>query len=287
MQLLLEQAQWADWNAPPPAVVGVDRLYFGHETCERLLPAPEAACDWARAAGDRGYALTLVTPFLTNTGIERARRLIGCLAAVDARFEVVCSDWGLLHVLASEKTAVPVLGRLLVARPADPRLARMFHPAAGREVTHLDGTACRLEYRAPTAEAAHHYRGSRLDDPDLIAWLATLGVRRAEVDHTPHGLELHPAPGFAYSLHTPEVLLAAMRRCPGTGEDLSARHACPPGECATNPVPWIAPGFPVPLTRRQNALYYASPGLPENLAALPIDRIVTRPSTATRSHFAP
>jgi len=272
----LEQAVWIDWCAPVPKEPAGSRVYFGHETCEYLLPAADAISDWARSARDRGIALTLVTPFLTNPGLDRIRRLVDCLSAIDGALEVVCSDWGLLDVLAREHVVTPVLGRLLAARPADPRLMRMF--AAGRErmLTHLDGTVCRLKYRPPGADLARHYRGCWLDRPELRSWFLSRGVRRAEIDNTGQGIELAGLPGWSYSLHAPEVLVAAMRRCPGPGEDFSAPAECPSSRCGAPAVTWTAPAFPAPLRRRQNALYYDWPGLPENLEALPIDRIVRR-----------
>jgi hypothetical protein len=272
----LEQAVWVDCRAPMAADLAASRVYFGHETCERLLPAAGAIAGWAKSALDRGVALTLVTPWLTNAGLDRARRLIECLLAIDGRLEVVCSDWGLLDVLAGEQAATPVVGRLLAARPADPRLMRMFAGGRERTLTHLDGTECRLKYQPPSAGLARHYRGCWLDRPELISWFLSRGVRRAEIDNTGQGIELVRHPGWWWSLHAPEVLVAVMRQCPGAGEDFNAQAACPSTRCVAPVVPWSVPGYPVALQRRQNALYYQWPHLPANLEGLPIDRIVRR-----------
>ena len=276
MPARLEQAVWVDWSTPLPVEFAASRAYFGHETCQHLLPTLGVIERWARSALDRGVALTLVTPWLTNAGLDRARRLIDCLSAIDPRMEVVCSDWGLLDVLAEEKAVTPVVGRLLAARPADPRLMRMFEGGQERTLTHLDGTECRLKYQPPSEALARHYRGCWLDRPELISWFLSRGVRRAEIDNTGQGIELAQNPGWSWSLHAPEVLVAVMRHCPGAGEDFSAAAACPSNRCASPAVPWSVPGYPVALQRRQNALYYQWPHLPPNLQALPIDRIVRR-----------
>jgi hypothetical protein len=281
MPARLEQAVWVDWRMPLSARLAPARVYFGHESCERLLPVAGAILGWAKSVLDRGAALTLVTPFLTNPGLDHARRLIDCLSAIDGGIEVVCSDWGLLDVLAREKAVTPVVGRLLAARPADPRLMRIFIGGRERTLTHLDGTLCRLKYRPPSAELARHYRGCWLDRPELISWFISRGVRRAEIDNTGHGIEIMGFPGWSYSLHTPEVLVAVMRRCPGTGEDFSAPSACPSSRCGEPAVEWETPGFPAPLQRRQNALFYEWPRLPDNLESLPIDRIVRRAALRT------
>ena len=276
MSALLEQAAWLDWRTPLTAELTATRVYFGHETCERLLPAAGAISRWARSAVDKGVALTLVTPFLTNAGLDQARRLIDCLSSINGGMEVVCSDWGLLDVLAREKAATPVVGRLLAARPADPRLMRMFAGGRERTLTHLDGTLCQLKYRPPGAELARLYRGCWLDRPELISWFMSRGVRRAEIDNTGHGIELAGFPGWSYSLHVPEVLVAVMRRCPGVGEDFSAPAACPSSRCVAPAVEWKMPGSPAALKRKQNALFYERPDLPDNFESLPIDRIVQR-----------
>ena len=276
MTARLEQAVWVDWRAPLSPELSPARVYFGHESCERMLPTAGAISGWAKSVFDRGVTLTLVTPFLTNQGLDHARRLIDCLSAIDGKIEVVCSDWGLLDVLAREKVATPVVGRLLAARPADPRLMRMFAGGQERTLTHLDGTVCRLKYRPPSIELARHFRGCWYHRPELISWFLSRGVRRAEIDNTGHGIGLEEFPGWTYSLHAPEVLVAVMRRCPGIGEDFSAPAACPSNRCGEPAVEWKAPGFPVALQRRQNALYYEWSGLPDNIASLPIDRIVRR-----------
>ena len=196
--------------------------------------------------------------------------------------EVVCSDWGLLHVLTEHKLTTPVIGRVLTARPSDPRLLRMLnckgHSGKIRTLIHLDGRRCRLRFQPPTEAQALQYRSCWIDKPAVISWLMARGICRAEVDNTGQGIELATVPGWSYSLHVPEVLVAVMRSCPGAGEDFAAGPACPSARCAQSPVAWSIAGFPAVLWRHQNALYYNWTRPPHELDSLPVDRIVRRES---------
>ena len=77
-----EQAIWVDWRTIRLANFPAQRVYFGHETCWHLLPPARMASEWARPANDHGTKLTLVTPFLSNEGLDETRRLIDDLLAV-------------------------------------------------------------------------------------------------------------------------------------------------------------------------------------------------------------
>ena len=58
------------WDGP------CDRVYFGHEFCQRLLPSAGDVTAAARSAAERGRAFTLVTPFVSNAGLARVRELV-------------------------------------------------------------------------------------------------------------------------------------------------------------------------------------------------------------------
>ena len=54
-----------------PAAVPT-RVYIGNETCERLLPTPQAIGSWAAAARGGRVALSLVLPPLSRDGLAKA-----------------------------------------------------------------------------------------------------------------------------------------------------------------------------------------------------------------------
>ncbi len=170
----MEQAHWIDWQQETCDTMQAGRFYFGHETCRQLLPSPPRACELAKRCRDRGIPVTLVTPFLTNCGFRTTLELITRLLAVVETLEVVCSDWGLLYYLASQKLGTPVIGRLLAAQATDPRIMRMLDGQSAverpRVIRHLDGTACQLRRRCPSASLTGHYRGCWLDKPHVLSF---------------------------------------------------------------------------------------------------------------------
>jgi hypothetical protein len=287
----VENALWVDWRRVRPGELpAAARIYFGHETCQYLLPPPRIALELARAAHGCGARVTLACPFVTEAELASAMRLIEKLGAVLGELEVSASDWGLLSRLKGTG-AVPVLGRLLTAQVTDPRLARLLAAAtadvAEREVMHADGTHCVLRRRAPTAALARHYRGVWCDRPAAARLLAVLGIGRCELSIPAHGLELESTSTVRYSLHTPEVLVATMRRCPGEGENLDGVRPCLPDWCRGTEVRWQCDGADIELIRRDNALYHRVPVPPAELASPPVDRIVHHSVTAGCSALSP
>lgn len=276
----MESAYWVDWQEGTSTPMPPGRVYFGHETCERLLPSPHAASELAKKARANGRPLTLVTPLLTNFGMDQAQRLIDTLLDLFGDLEVVCSDWGMLDLLASRQTGTPIVGRLLAAQSTDPRIMRIMSPPASatarRRVRHLDGTLCELQYDPPSPDLALHYRSCWLDKPSVLAFLMGCGVHRAEISNPGQGVELIRRPGWSYSLHVPDVLVAVMRNCPAGGEDFDHAAPCRSGGCGLTEITWRLDGLSVDVIRRGNGLYYRWPQLPPNLALLPIDRIVYR-----------
>ncbi|HPA20132.1 MAG TPA: hypothetical protein PLU30_20455 [Verrucomicrobiae bacterium] len=279
----MEIAHWYDWRSPTGSDTSGQRVYFGHETCQQLLPTPGAARELARRLRDSGKSVTLVVPYLTEAGLRDSVRLIEGLLTQDASLEVVSSDWGLLHEIGRRGLGSPVVGRLLSGQLTDPRLARIMDVNRRRQprpVRHLDGTVCQLQYIPPSLAMANRIRSCGLDRPEIIGFLKALGIRRCELSNISQGMELASIPGWSYSLHIPDVLITVMRRCPGSGEDFaSAEHRCTDKvtpSCHGEPRAWEMPGINATVFRRDNALYYRQPNLPTNLQQLPIDRLVHR-----------
>lgn len=284
----MEQAVWYDWRRRDRELPPADRIYYGHETCEHLLPSRRHAQAFAaRLAQHPGTRLSLVTPFLTDRGLRRTLALIDCLrtglrTGLD-ELEVVCSDWGLVHELSRERTASVVLGRLLTAQITDPRILRLMAQSppgqTSRPIRHLDGTPCTLNPEPPSFGLQRHYRSCWVDRPQAITLLAQYGIGRCELSNAAQGIELAFS-GMRYSLHIPAVLVTVMRTCPGRGEDFnqpSQDCPCTGTPAASRMVTWSHATLPVNLFRRDNALYYHWSARPPNLGRLPVDRIVTAP----------
>ncbi len=275
---LLETAYWVDWRYAPSIQKPGTRMYFGHETCPNLLPPVRSAVEFAKKVVDNGGQVTYVTPFLTEDACRHAVKTIEHLRRIVDDCEVVCGDWGLVHILTTERLANPVAGRLLTLQVADPTLGALCrnHPTvpATTRLRHLDGTWCRLLPQSASPAIVDHYRTTWVDRLAAIDFLNKLGLTRCELNNVCQGLKLRPGGTMSYSLHLPDVLVSVMRACPALGEDFDPATPCQDSTCDGRQVAWIADDDSIPLFRQANALYYRHDNPPADLATMPIDRLV-------------
>lgn len=264
----------------PASAPQADRLYFGQEFCERKLPSRDQlarALAWAR---EHDLRFTLMTPPLTDDGIDAVERLLTLLEADGEAHEVVVSDFGLLHVTARRHPGVaPVLGRLLARQRRDPRLVRLMKgdgslvPASGRLWQHVP--------LPPDAVAI--YDGCLLEGEGLAHFLHGLGVRRVELDNVAHGLALTLPETLKASLHVPWGCVATTRRCHPYPGMHPAPFACLLSSCemgCETTYELRTAGLDEPLYKRGGTVFFRNPKLPPagRLAAARVDRIVTAAS---------
>ena len=258
----MEIVRWSSGGSP---VFSADdpRVYWGCESDPDRAFDSRDLVEQARRLRDSGRQLTLVTPYLTETALDRVCRAIGELAEVVDALEVVCNDWGLVHWLAECRVAEPVIGRLLVGQAVDSRLAALDMPDRQRPherlVRHADGALVQLRYRRPSQALTRHLRSLAIDTPGVLAFLRRLGVRRIEVSNALQGVEVRLDSGWNASLHLPEVPVAIARRPWRDG----GRK-------------WLHPTFPVALHHRGNMVFYRNPVLPPEESLARVDRVVYR-----------
>ncbi|MBN2053548.1 hypothetical protein JW905_01415 [bacterium] len=236
-----------------------DRLYYGHEFCQRLIPSSfelAAAVDRAAAAG---AAMTLVLPFVTNEGLASGLTIVEQFLEASPRFpEIVVNDWGMAHELKQRGIpAALVLGRLLTKQKRGPRILTMA--------------------KKLPASVIEHFKHSNIDVPHYEAFLREeLGIVRVELDNTLQGIArvsrlpaslYHP---FAYVTTTRQCLTA---RCEQPGRNPRELVACG-RECRLYGFELRHPDMPVPLYIRGNTQFFRNDRLPDDLAALCIDRLV-------------
>jgi hypothetical protein len=246
---------------------GFSGIYAGSSFCQDALPEPDALAGMIAAALDLKLSFHLVTPFLTESGFDRAARLAETLAARAPGAEVSANDLGFLATLASDFTAlVPVAGVTLAHQRTDPLIPQILAAAfPGAE----------LESRG------REFGRVSADNPAFAGFLKSLRVERLEVQNPLQGVRLEDR-GIKYSLHVPYVCVAATRFCPPY--ERYTRRGRTPGvyECRK----WcadrsyrIAPpgGASGGFILRGNAVFYENPpGTPPR----GVDRIVVhrRPS---------
>ncbi len=209
--------------APAPEIarhfgaVRFTRFAFGTEFCENLLPSEDALRDVARA----GARLTFLTPYVSDRGVARLRRLFTLLE--DA--EVVFNDWGVLRLLRAEfPHLTPVQGRLLNKSLRDPRVTSIYAETAAS---------------APEP-ALRVLQRSNLDNTSYLALLERYGVRAVEMDNLPQGTDTSFASnGILVSMYVPFGFISTSRVCMAAGLHYRARDKFQPGapcrhECQTH-----------------------------------------------------
>ncbi len=242
------------------------RIYFGAEFCQWRLPSPKALARALFAARKIGSPFTLLTPWVTDAGIERLKKLFSVLRDEAPESEVVINDLGALVLLNDEfPELTPVLGRVLIRQRRCPRVPGIIDklPPEGREI----------------------YMRTGAEDPVSARLLRRYGVKRVELDYPLQGLDTDlGAAKLKASIYTPYAFVTLTRHCPasfdGTTWQAFNKTGCRIKGCAKNILELRNPaheaGRPAPdtpLLMRGNAQFVMNPALP---ALLPdgIDRIV-------------
>jgi hypothetical protein len=238
-----------------------DRIYFGHEFCQRLVPSIDHTRQAAACAAERGWTFSLVTPFVTNAGLRVVqKRIEALLTEAPKGLEIIVNDFGVLNWLHREHPSIPIaLGRLLTKQKRGPRILRIVE-------------------RLPKAAKAHFQR-SNIDASHLTLFLKEMGVERIELDNILQGIQRDG--GMQASLYYPYAYVSTTRLCllmNGEQPDKNLRSisTCHK-ECQRYDVTLSHTDMPVPLQLRGNTQFFRNDTLPKDLAALNITRLVHEP----------
>ncbi len=237
------------------------RVYFGNEFCERLLPGPEALAGIRQEIADRGLDFTLVTPYVTEAGLQRTERL---LATLPARTEVVFNDWGVLRIIRQNFPDLQLVqGRLLIKLKRGPRIAHF------------------LDKLPP--DALLHLRSTNLGVPAYQQFLEKHTINRVELDNPIQGLDLEGVPAdLKLSLYIPFSYVSTTRFCLVANCDIPEKKGmigvfpCHQ-ECQKYTFYLNNPVMTTLLIRKGNTLFFKNTKLPPDIKETNIDRIVIQP----------
>lgn len=234
---------------PEVLPAGITRIYAGAEFCPWRLPTTAELHHALSRAHAWGCAFTLVTPVLVEPLREPLRAALAeLLPALLPGDEVVISDWGALDLVRSlAPQATVVVGRVLSGQKRDARTVTL---------------------ELSSAQLAHFREGSWYSAP-AAELLQELGIRRVELDNLLQGVAALPTV-LRGSLHIPYAMVASSRNCPFRQPGSAAPCPRPCGEIFT----LRTAETPVPLLQGGNTQFLRNDRLPDNLAALGIDRIV-------------
>jgi SAM-dependent methyltransferase len=234
-----------------------DRIYFGNEFCEFLLPSVEQLANVLEFAARSGVEFTLMTPPCAENCLEKCERLIETLPA---NAEVVFNDWGLPQAIR-DAGKTPVHGRLLCKAKKDPRLGVEGEPFS------------------------EYFTDNNLQS-EYIELLFASGIGRAELDNVFQGLRVDSASGMKYSLYYPYVCCSATRKCHFANiaeGNIKFRtiDECPVS-CSGENIPIHNLGAEIFM--QGNAQYYVNDRMSASLADGPIDRLVYMPVFPNHNH---
>jgi len=236
------------------------RVYFGNEFCERLIPGREDLQQVAAWADSHSLPLTLVTPYVTDEGLRSIRRLLEEAGKLNCLDEVVFNDWGVLTLLEeSGERFAPVLGRLLTKQKRGPRILNMME-------------------KVPPAMLAH-FRRTSADSESFSSFLRQRGISRIELDNLLQGIER--TSDTPASLHIPYAYVSTTRYCltayAGSENPYFRKIEPCDRQCRRYSFELRNRGMPVILFLKGNTYFFKNPDLPDNPEKLRIDRIVESP----------
>ncbi len=224
-------------------------LYFGSEFCSWTFPDTadiESALETARKHSLR---FCLVTPVISEPFIPRLRQsLEKIIPKLDADDEVIASDLGAIKLVKSISVDTRLaIGRVLSGQKRGPRI---------------------LDLKLNREETDYFRKGSWYQ-AEAVAFLREQGIERVELDNLLQGIAPLPQ-GLSGTLHLPWAMVTASRNCPF--REAGQTGPCP-GGCG-EVMKLTTPQTSIPLYQAGNSQFLRNENLPENLAALGIDRIV-------------
>lgn len=173
----------------------IDRVYVGDEFCMHRLPSPETLARVLKRASDLGLGVTLLTPPLTDDGLDLLGALLNALSEAPEGCEVIANDWGTARFVRENADALTVgVGRLLNKGFKDPRLP------------DPDG------FRSVSENARTLLGTGTFDHPGFDDWLASLGIGRMERDLFPFADD-RAFPDFPTSVYLPFGYVTTGRYC--------------------------------------------------------------------------
>jgi hypothetical protein len=249
------------WRPSPAGErVPFGRLYFGQEFCQVLVPSGDELGEALGHARKEGMAFTLVTPFVTDEGLRTWMEVIGQVAGVEPRAEVVFNDLGLAgEALGAYPGLKALLGRLLVKQKRGPRIKRLMG-------------------RVPR-EMIDHFARFNADVPHLSEFYRGMGFERYELDNTIQGIIRDgdtPASLYYPYLYVTTTRMCLVNGCDGRKESLRAIFPCK-RECRHVRFRITHGEMPAEVMLAGNTQFAENRELPPDPAGIGVDRLVYQP----------
>ena len=238
------------------------RIYFGAEFCERLIPRTEDLKMVIDFCEKNDMGLTLLTPFVTDMGMEKLKKLFRLLEKLDVKgLEIVFNDWGVFRFIKRKYRFNLSIGRLLTKQKKDPSF---IEDVIDKNFLNLDEDT-RIIIKECSIDAS----------PLLTSFILKNGISRIELDNVYQGIEVEF--NIKKSLYYPFVPVTTTRFCKATSYALKqsyirGKNPCNK-ECLGSVYSYTINN--VRLFLKGNTQFYCNNMLPKNLSLF--DRLVFEP----------
>lgn len=230
-----------------------NRLYFGNEFCERLIPDKNEINIVLEFTTRKKIPLTFVSPYCTDYGIENLEKIFKVLPR---ETEVVFNDWGVLSLI-QKYNLVPILGRLLVSTKRDPRV--------NFDKSH-----------------SQYLRHSNLNSENFQDFLISNNISCVELDNVMQGYSFNLSNKIKSSLYYPFIYITTSRKCVYANSSKDKLTIKPGGscfyECVTNTAVSKLQKSDKKLILKGNSQFYKNMKRPKDLGSLNVKRLVFMPS---------
>ncbi|MDP8216449.1 MAG: hypothetical protein P9L98_03920 [Candidatus Kaelpia imicola] len=254
----------------------IDRIYFGNEFCENLIPTLDALKRWYFFTKNRNKEFTFVTPFVTNFGLKKLKKLLTFLNS-QKNVEVVCNDWGVFKLIKDNfENLDPVLGRLLTKQRRDPRILKIFlHKQKTIKILNPNNKIKAMVYPKKVPYALfEHYQASIINSPIFQKYLLSQNINRVEIDNLVWKMNVKVNRKVKVSIYLPYGYITTARAC----GRLTLTYAACKKECKKYFLRLENNTLPVPFYGIGNTVFYKSKSPSDKyLKKLGIDRIIYQP----------
>lgn len=243
-----------------PISLAYDRVYYGHEFCEYLLPSENEFKQILDFVIANKLPFTFVTPTISNDKINLLDNLIDTAAekaAILNKFEIAVNDFGVLSLIRQkniQNTAIAA-GRLMTKQKRDPR----------------------IKYISALSESAkNYYMSFSLDSAHNLNFIRDFNIKRFELDNVTQGIIRQSK--MPASLYTPFCYISTTKLCYMAQSDKKERYLRKKCgcfmECQHYDVYMKNDKMKTDLYLKGNTIFYRNNFLDKNLHNNYIDRIV-------------
>lgn len=235
------------------------RVYFGAEFCQRLIPASKELKDVWKFSQDKKIKFTLITPFVTDEGLDKLRVLFKFLTEHTQDIEIVVNDWGVINFLCRDFPNFSLcLGRLLNKQKRGPRILNVTSKLPEKSLEY---------FKLPLGESI---LSTSLKEK--------LNIKRIELDNLLQGIKRQNL-NIPASLYYPFLYVTTTRYCLVAlafweeGFKRRTSFKCD-RECQRYGFILSNKQMPVKIYLKGNTQFVKNSNYPHNLESLNIDRLV-------------